>query len=110
MPSDRERLTRLVMMGPSSLKHCFKREVGIGSREHCLSVEEKMSWWISERVVGRKLKSFEGGVDGKMKGSGVIENVNLARIRSILSEKNSRNELARVVLFGSSGREFGWLR
>ena len=54
MSSFRERLTRLVMMGPSSSKHCFKREVGIGSRGHCLSVEEKMSWWTSEVFVGRK--------------------------------------------------------
>ena len=36
--SERERLTRFVMIGPSSLKQSFKRKVGMESREHCLLV------------------------------------------------------------------------
>ena len=34
-PSERERLTRFVMIGPSSLKQSFKRKVGMESRGHC---------------------------------------------------------------------------
>ena len=36
IPSERERLTRFVMIGPSSLKQSFKRKVGMESRGHCL--------------------------------------------------------------------------
>ena len=43
IPSERERLTRLVMIGPSSLKQSFKREVGMESRGHCLLSEAEMS-------------------------------------------------------------------
>ena len=37
------RFTRFVMIGPTSLKQSFKREVGMESRGHCLFSEEKMS-------------------------------------------------------------------
>ena len=43
IPSERERLTRLVMIGPSSLKQSFKRKVGMESRGHCLLSEAEMS-------------------------------------------------------------------
>ena len=43
IPSERERLTRLVMIGSSSLKKSFKRKVGIESRGHCLLSEAEMS-------------------------------------------------------------------
>ena len=33
--SERERLTRFVMIGPSSLKQSFKKKVGMESRGHC---------------------------------------------------------------------------
>ena len=33
IPSERERLTRLVMIGPSSLKQSFKRKAGMESRD-----------------------------------------------------------------------------
>ena len=43
IPSERERLTRFVMIGPSSLKQSFRRKVGMESRGHCLFSEEEMS-------------------------------------------------------------------
>ena len=43
IPSERERLTRFVMIGPSSLKQSFRRKVGIESRGHCLLSEAEMS-------------------------------------------------------------------
>ena len=35
IPSERERLTRFVRIGPSSLKQSFERKVGMETREHC---------------------------------------------------------------------------
>ena len=43
IPSEKERLTRFVMIGPSSLKQSFKRKVEMESREHYLHSEAKMS-------------------------------------------------------------------
>ena len=43
IPSERERLTRFVMIGPSSLKQSFRRKVGMESRGHCLLSEAEMS-------------------------------------------------------------------
>ena len=110
MPSARDRLISLVMIGPSSSKHCLRIKVGIGWSGHCLLDDDKMSWRTSERVAGRKFKSLVGGVGGKEKGSGEVGAVNEARMRSILSVKNSRKALASVVVIGSSERELIWLR
>ena len=43
IPSERERLTRFVMIGTSSLKQSFKRKIGMESRGHCLLSEAEMS-------------------------------------------------------------------
>ena len=43
IPSERERLTSFVMIGPSSLKQSFRRKVGMESSGHCLFSEEEMS-------------------------------------------------------------------
>ena len=43
VPETSERLTMLVIVGTRTGKHFFKREVGIGSRSHCLSGEDLMS-------------------------------------------------------------------
>ena len=43
IPSERDRLTRFVMIGPSSLKQSFRRKVGMESRGHCLLSEAEMS-------------------------------------------------------------------
>ena len=57
-----------------------------------------------------KLKRFDGGLGGSMKGSGLGRMVNLARMRSILSVKKLRKALARVAVSASSGREVGEFR
>ena len=43
IPSERERLTRSVMIGPSSLKQSFRRKVEMESRGHCSLSEAEMS-------------------------------------------------------------------
>ena len=61
-------------------------------------------------MAGKKSKSLGGRVFGNSNGSGFFEGVNLARIRSILSVKNSRKEFARVEVSSAAGREFGGVR
>ena len=56
-------------------------------------------------MVGLKLDNFGGGMIGKRKGSGDSDGENLERMRSILSLKNWRNELARDCVSGVSGDE-----
>ena len=65
---------------------------------------------ISEKVVGSKLDKFGGGTIGKRKGSGESDGENLERMRSILSLKNWRNELASDCVSGVSGDELDGLR
>ena len=43
IPPERERLTRFVRIGPSSLKQSFKNKIGMQSREHCLLSEAEVS-------------------------------------------------------------------
>ena len=105
MPSDREKFMILMIVGPSSSKQSFKRKVGIESSSHCLFWEEKLRLWISVKVVGSKLDKFGGGMIGKRKGSGESDGENLERMRSILSLKNWRNELASDCVSGVSGRD-----
>ena len=100
----------LVIVGPSSSKQSFKRKVGIESSSHCLFSEEKMRLRISEKVVGLKLDKFGGGMIGKRKGSGESDGENLERMRSILSLKNWRNELASDCVSGVSGEDLDGLR
>ena len=57
---------------------------------------------ISEKVVGSKLDKFGEGIIGKRKGSGESDGENLERMRSILSLKNWRNELASDCVSGAS--------
>ena len=65
---------------------------------------------ISEKVVGSKLDKFGGGTIEKKKGSGESDGENLERMRSILSLKNWRNELASDSVSGVSGDELDGLR
>ena len=65
---------------------------------------------ISEKVVGSKLDKFGGGTIGKRKVSGESDGENLERMRSILSLKNWRNELASDSVSGVSGDELDGLR
>ena len=62
---------------------------------------------ISEKVVGLKVDKF---VIGKRKGSGELDGENLERMRSILSLKNWRNELASDCVSGVSGDELDGLQ
>ena len=41
IPSERERLTRFVMIGPSSLKQSFRRSVGMESSRHVYFQKKK---------------------------------------------------------------------
>lgn len=54
VPVDKERLTMAVMMGEMISETCFRREVGTGSRSHCLFGEAVRSFDISSTVAGRK--------------------------------------------------------
>ena len=65
---------------------------------------------ISVKVVGLKLDKLGGGMIGKRKGSGKSDGENVERMRSILSLKNWRNELASDCVSGVSGDESDWLR
>ena len=47
IPTERERLTRFVRIGPSSLKQSFKNKIGMESREHCLLSEGEASLYLS---------------------------------------------------------------
>ena len=65
---------------------------------------------ISEKVVGLKSDKFGGGIIGKRKGSGESDGENLERMRSILSLKNWRNELASdCVSIGCVRGCIGWV-
>ena len=61
-------------------------------------------------MIGLKLDKFGGGMIGKRKGSGESDGENLKRMRSILSLKNRRNELASDCVSGVSGDELDGLR
>ena len=65
---------------------------------------------ISVKVVGLKLDKFGGGMVGKRKGLGESDGENLERMRSILSLKNWRNELATDCVSSVSGDELEGLR
>ena len=78
--------------------------MGKESSLHCLFEEEKMRSCTSERVAGMKFRSLGGGVVGNSNWSGLLDGMNLVRMRSILSLKKSRKVLARAAVSGLSGR------
>ena len=61
--SEREKITRLVIGTRSEVRQAFKRKVGITSREHEASEEERIADLISSRVAGEK-QSRIGGLEG----------------------------------------------
>lgn len=67
VPVAREMLTMLVMVGARTGKHFLSKDVGIGSRSHCLSGADLTRSVISSTVAGLKDAKMLGG-DG---GSGV---------------------------------------
>ena len=63
-PAAREMLTILVMLGAKIDRHFLRREVGIGSRSHCLSGAHLIRRIIPSTVAGRvdeKLPDSESG-------------------------------------------------
>ena len=64
VPEVRERLMILVMIGVSTMVHCLSKEVGIGSRSHCLFGKESSSLDTSSSVAGVKLDKLHGGCGG----------------------------------------------
>ena len=64
VPEVRERLMIRVMIGVSTVAHCLSKEVGMGSRSHCLFGKDSKSLDISSSVVGAKLDKLHGGCGG----------------------------------------------
>ena len=54
----------LVIVGARTHRHFLSREVGIGSRSHCLSGVDCMSLVISSMVAGLKEVKLVGGEGG----------------------------------------------
>ena len=61
---ERDRLMVLVIVGRRTDEHCFRREVGIGSKSHLVSGESDSSSEISSIVTGAKEEEC-GGVTGE---------------------------------------------
>ena len=85
-------LTMFVMVGARIGRHSLRREVGSGSRSHCLLAADLTRVTTSSTVAGLKVAKLAGGCDG----SGVCGNVVVAGIadwsRTILSEKKDEND------------------
>ena len=75
----------MVMIGPSSSKHYFKRSVGMTSSLHCEFDEVNTNFLISSSLAGLKLCKVGGGETGLVKGSGLVVGENLILMRTILS-------------------------
>ena len=95
IPSEREKLTRFVLIGPSSLKQSFKKKGVMESRGTLFTFRSRNKfvnfsesgwnkigylWWWG------RWRNRSGESDGK----------NLVRMRSVLSLNKSRNVLARL--------------
>jgi hypothetical protein len=69
LPVDKERLIILVMIGTRTDEHSFSKEVGIGSRSHCLFGRECNKLDTSVSDVGWKAdnddRGGKGGEDGE---------------------------------------------
>ena len=87
---EKERLTRFVKIGPSSLKQRFKNKIRMISRGTLFTFRSRSEFVnFSDSGWNIKLISLGGGADGKRNGSGESDGKNLVRIRSILSSKKS---------------------
>jgi hypothetical protein len=82
----------LVMVDARTDRHFFSREVGIGSRSHCLSDEDLMRLVISSTVAGRKDVKLAGDEGGSGEcGDEVVDGI-ADWSRVILSEKNEEKD------------------
>ena len=88
IPIERKRLTRFVMIGPTSLKQSFQKQNWDGIKGTLLTFRSRSVFVnFSDRNI--KLISFEGGADGKRNGSGESDGKNVVRMSSSLSSKKS---------------------
>ena len=95
-PEVREALTMLVMVGARTDKHFLSRDVGIGSRSHCLSGVDCMSLVISSMVAGLKEVKLTGGESGSGEcGDVVVSGISDCSL-IILPEKKVANDCAVV--------------
>jgi hypothetical protein len=78
IPSEKERLMRIVIGLISELRHCLSNLVGIGSSEQVASEEWRMAFLTSSSVAGEKQwrrgGSKGGGMWGESCGSDVEGN------------------------------------
>jgi len=63
---ERDRLMMLVIVGRRTDEHCFRREVGIGSKSQLVSGESDRSLEISSMVAGANEEKFDGVTGGGM--------------------------------------------
>jgi hypothetical protein len=66
MPSDSDRLIRVVIGSMSESRHDFKRVVGIKSREQVALEAERMAFFTSSDVAGKNEDNIGGGKDGEV--------------------------------------------
>ena len=88
-PVESEILMTLVMTGARIVEHLLSREVGRGSRWHCLSGEDNINFVTSSTVAGLKVNRGGGGVVGSI--SIVDPELIVDRRLEILSEKYLQN-------------------
>ena len=91
-PVASELLMIFVMVGARTDRHFFSKEVGIGSKSHCLSGEVLMRFVISSTVAGRKDVKLAGDEVGSGEcGDDVVDGI-ADWSRVILSEKNEEKD------------------
>jgi hypothetical protein len=91
-PEARELLTMLVMVVAMAGRHFFSKDVGIGSRSHCLSGADCIRWIISSTVARRKDANLAGAEGGSGKCGDVVDGGIADRSRRILSEKKDAKD------------------
>lgn len=111
-PVAREVLTMFVMVGAKIDKHFLSKQVGMGSRSHCLSGDDLIRRVISSIVAGWKDLKLAGGEGGSgVCGDDPVEGIADWR-RVILSRKKDEKDCA--VADGSAegldGTDLGELR
>src|ERR1043165_2943398 len=97
MPSDKERLMRVVMGWRRESTHALRRPVGITSDGQEALDEERIATFTSSGVAGRNEERGGGGEGGGEWGESTVEDVcgKDEKRLTILSPKNFENEEAR---------------
>jgi hypothetical protein len=112
MPSDKERLMRVVMGWRRESIHALRRQVGITSDGQEALDEERIATFTSSGVAGRNEERGGGGEGGGEWGESTVEDVcgKDEQSLTILSPKNFENEEARSDIELVVGRQGGVLR